>query len=133
MKKYNFVADKLVRDKAIERLEESGISTTHGKLDGEKLTYYIKKKIDEEAREAFMSDNFDHTLSELCDVYEALKLFLELKKISWDAFQKTADMKKTEKGGYEKGIYLKTLTVPEGHQKLPHYLKESQRYIQIPD
>jgi hypothetical protein len=37
------------------------------------------------------------------------------------------------KGGFQKAVYLKTLTLEEGHPKLHHYLKESKsnRVIKI--
>jgi predicted house-cleaning noncanonical NTP pyrophosphatase (MazG superfamily) len=132
MKLYSFVADKLVRDNAIQLFDQLGIQTTYGQLQSDRIIHYLKKKLDEEANEAFRAETEEEMISELCDVYEVMVSLLSDYGLNWESFQEKVKAKKIIKGGFQKAVYLKTLTLAEGHPKLPHYLKESQRYTLIP-
>jgi predicted house-cleaning noncanonical NTP pyrophosphatase (MazG superfamily) len=132
VKRYTFLADKLVRNKALDQMTAQGIECTSGVVLPEKKEFYLKKKIAEEAQELLESQDRDHILSELCDVFEAAYALMDLYGLQESDLLKKSAQKREAKGSYDQFFHLKTLTLPENHSKISHYFQEKKRYPEIP-
>ena len=98
--------NKLVRDRIPQAIAEKGETVAVMKLRGEALIAAIRRKLVEEAFEAFDAKTAEQITEELADLREvALSLMAEL-EISDAEVETARRQKRTRRGGFEKGLML---------------------------
>lgn len=102
MKKY----DKLVRDKIPEIIRADGKECEIRIVEGKEKIQLLEKKLNEEVNEFFEDNN----LEELADVMEVLFGLAKELGYSESDLMKKREEKKEERGGFEDGIKLETLS-----------------------
>lgn len=96
------IYNKLVRDNIPDIIEKSGKKAVIKILNEKEFYKALTNKLQEELNEFLSSDN----LEELVDIGEVIHAILEFKSISLEEYQKARNTKKTNKGGFEKHLFL---------------------------
>ena len=94
--------NKLVRDKIPDIIAESGKKVTFRILNDEEYKIELEKKLDEEVAEFHESKS----LEELADIFEVLDALLNAHGIHFRDVRKRGDLKRAERGGFSKKIFL---------------------------
>jgi len=83
------------------------------RLAGKELEIVLKAKAIEEALELYWAESSDSVKEELVDISEVLNALKELVGLSNDDFNRLAEKKRAERGGFQEGFVLKeTREVP---------------------
>jgi predicted house-cleaning noncanonical NTP pyrophosphatase (MazG superfamily) len=98
--------NKLVRDKIITIIENRGEKANYEILDDENYRKELNKKLVEEVNEYIRENNIE----EIVDIIEVMYAILKSKNLSMDKMEEIRQKKKTERGGFEKRIFLKTVS-----------------------
>ena len=98
--------EKLVRDKIIEIIRNSGKEVEFYVSDEKEYWERLKEKLQEEVNEVLEEENI---LEEIADVLEVLHSIAEFKKNDFQEIEKKRIQKKEERGGFKKRIVLKTI------------------------
>ena len=102
--------NKLVRDKVPSLVTKDGGSYTLQLLSPLEHQTEITKKLLEEVQEYSEAQTKDKALEELVDIVELVHAALKLHSVSPEDFENMRLTKKKLKGGFEKGIYLNTIS-----------------------
>lgn len=100
------VAQKLVRDKIVEKIEQKGGSAKFRVLNDKEYEDELFKKLNEEIAE-FKEDK---NIEELGDIYGVFEAIAKLYGYTMEEIQQQATRKERENGGFEKKIFLETWT-----------------------
>ena len=102
MKIYN----KLVRDKIPEIIAaDNGKKCTTRIMDDKEYLNALNKKMQEELNEYLESENVE----ELADLEEVLRAILDVKKVSYNEFEKIRNAKIEKRGAFKKKIFLESV------------------------
>ena len=96
--KYN----KAIRDKIPEIIEQSGKKCTVKILSDEAFLEKLEEKLTEEVLEYQESKSLD----ELADILEVINRILNIKGIKKGELEEIQIMKKDERGGFDKNLFL---------------------------
>lgn len=102
--------NKLVRDKVPSLVTKDGGSYTLQLLSPLEHQTEITKKLMEEIQEYSEAKSKEHALEELVDIVELVHAALKLHDVAVEDFEAMRIHKKKRKGGFEKGIYLNTIS-----------------------
>jgi len=102
--------DKLVRDKIPSLVTKDGGSYSLQLLSPLEHQTEITKKLIEEVNEYSEATNREKSLDELVDIVELAYSAAALHGLSQQQFEELRLQKKQLKGGFQKGIYLKTIS-----------------------
>ena len=94
--------NKAVRDKIPEIIEKSASKCNVKTLSDSEFLSKLEEKISEEVAEYQDSKS----LEELADILEVIDRILEIKGISKKKLEEIRMMKKDERGGFEKNLFL---------------------------
>lgn len=97
---------KLVRDLIPVHIKTHGESAQFYRLTQEELLPLLKAKLIEEALELFWETNHSNELEELADIYEVIMSICKVTGKPLSEIKKISDNKRTERGGFGKGIVL---------------------------
>lgn len=95
--------NKLVRDRILEIIEQSGKSCTTAVLSDEEYLKMIDAKLDEELAEYHRDKNIE----ELADLLEVIYAAAKARGYSLEELERVRAAKVKKRGGFEKKIYLK--------------------------
>ena len=130
---------KLVRNLIPLRIESHGEAATVRRVSRAQLVRLLKAKAVEEALELNAESDPDKTFEELADVLEVISTICDLYDRRFDELRATADKKRAERGGFEKGLVLvETKEVPLLGRELSGLFSEqsiqrvSDRIIETP-
>lgn len=98
MKIYN----KLVRDKIPEIIASDGKRSVIRIMDNDEYLSSLNLKLSEELKEYLGSGDIE----ELADIEEVIRAILDLKGVSYDAFEKIRNAKVENRGAFNKKIFL---------------------------
>ncbi len=127
-----FLFDKLVRDNIIDLFEKDGAKTVSYQIeDNEEFLDAITQKLIEELEEVFNCESKEEVIKELGDFEEVLTTFKKLLDISPAEIAAAQKEKTKEKGGFNKRIYLETVTFPKNHPMVKYYLKNEEKYPEV--
>ncbi|MFH1451319.1 MAG: nucleoside triphosphate pyrophosphohydrolase [bacterium] len=101
--KYN----KLIRDKIPEIIKKKGAVPEVSCLSDANFIKELKKKLIEEAQEVQGAKNKKDLLNEIVDVLEILMNIAKIKKFNWKNIENKRKIKKLERGGFNKKLFLK--------------------------
>ena len=104
--------DKLVRDRIPEIIEASGDTCSIEFLSERKYREKLEEKLDEEVKEYHK----DHSLEELADILEVLYSLSSSLGFSPSELEEMRKKKASERGGFEKRIFLKAVTKKTGKE-----------------
>ena len=102
--------NKLVRDKVPSLVTKDGGSYTLQLLSPLEHQTEITKKLMEEVQELSEAKSKEHAIEELVDIVELVHAALKLHDVTVEDFEAMRIRKKKRKGGFEKGIYLNTIS-----------------------
>ena len=105
MKIYN----KLVRDKIPEICRNDNEIPTTRILNDQEYLKELNNKLQEELKEYLQSGEVE----ELADLEEVLRAILDVKKISYDEFEKIRNAKVEKRGAFKERIYLENVKEKE--------------------
>ena len=101
MKIYN----KLVRDKIPDIIKSDNKTCLTKVLDDEEYLSSLNTKLQEEMKEYLESGKVE----ELADLEEVLRAILDVKKVSYEDFEKIRLDKVSKRGAYKKKIFLESV------------------------
>ena len=101
MKTYN----KLVRDKIPQVIENNNQTCKTRILCDDEYLNELNKKIQEEMKEYLESGDIE----ELADLEEVLRAILDVKKCSYESFEKIRNQKVEKRGAFKEKIFLETV------------------------
>ena len=118
-----YTYNKLVRDKIVENIKNSGRNPSYRIMDNEEYLKELNKKLLEEAHE-FVEDN---SIEELADVFEVIESIIKIKNINIEEVRKYQQIKKEKNGGFDKKIYLINVEQDNIDEKEEKELKKDWR------
>ena len=102
--------NKLVRDKVPYLVAKDGGSYSLKLLSPLEHQYEITKKMYEELNEYNVATSKDGAIEELVDIVELIYAAVKLHGLSIEEFEAIRSEKRQKKGGFEKGIYLHSIS-----------------------
>ena len=102
--------NKLVRDKVPSLVTKDGGSYSLKLLSPLEHQHEITKKMYEELDEYNVATSKEEAIEELVDMVELIYAAVKLHDLSIEEFEAIRSEKKKKKGGFEKGIYLHTIS-----------------------
>lgn len=94
--------NKLVRDNIPEIIKKNGQIPHTKVLTEEEYKYALEEKLKEEVNE-YISDN---SIEELADILEVLDAIVQQNKFSWQEIIDKKNIKKGQRGGFSKRVFL---------------------------
>ena len=98
----SIIHNKAIRDKIPEIIRKSGNEYNVKTLSDEQFLEKLEEKLSEEVAEYQDSKS----LEELADILEVINRILEIKGIPKKKLEEIRIMKKDERGGFEKNLFL---------------------------
>lgn len=127
-----FKYDKLVRDNIADWHVQSGHTLVTYQLTKADLLRALVGKLHEEADEVSASETHDSLIEELADVQEVLMAIAKHAGITLDDIEAVRRAKTNRKGGFSKGIYIESVTMPNEDDKWVQYCRQSpDKYPEI--
>lgn len=102
--------NKLVRDKVPSLVTKDGGSYSLKLLSPLEHQHEITKKMYEELNEYNAATSKEEAIEELVDIVELIYAAVKLHDLSIEEFEEMRLNKKKKKGGFEKGIYLNSIS-----------------------
>ena len=118
-----YTYNKLVRDKIVENIKNSGRNPSYRIIDNEEYLKELNKKLLEEAHE-FVEEN---SIEELADVFEVIESIIKIKNINIEEVRKYNKIKKEKNGSFDKKIYLINVEQDNIDEKEEKELKKDWR------
>jgi len=131
MPKRQFKFDKLVRDKVPDRMHKKNIHISYYAMDHDEYIRELKRKLLEEAEEVVEANSKDDLIEELADVLEVVYALSVACEISLDQIEDIRNIKKENRGGFEKKIYSKYIEIDSDHKDIEYYLASPNKYQEI--
>ena len=103
------IYNKLVRDLIPDIIEKDGKNCTVSIAPPGEHMKLLDLKMQEEMQEYLES----HAVEEICDLVEVIRAQLKLMGCTWEDMETLRLQKKQQRGGFEKGIVLHTVTNKE--------------------
>ena len=116
--------NKLVRDKVPYLVAKEGGSYSLKLLSPLEHQYEITKKMYEELNEYNVATSKEVAIEELVDIVELIYAAVKLHDLSIEEFEAIRSEKRKKKGGFEKGIYLHSISSKKNGAvpKKPYYI-----------
>ena len=128
MKTRTFKLNKLVRDEIVQSTEVQDGVVNYKKLSGTELTAALIQKLAEEIEE-LKGANF--SASELADLKEIIEQLAKNLKITDEQLKAVQTKKRQDNGAFEKGHFIKTLTLPADNKWAKYYAADPKRFPEV--
>ena len=128
MKTRTFKLNKLVRDNIVQLHFDLGGEVKYKTLTGKKLTDALLKKLIEEATELKTSNLSIGELADLKELVDALAAHLGTEK---GYLSKRQAVKRKQNGGFKKGHFIDTVTLPANNKWAKYYAADPKRFPKI--
>lgn len=125
-----FICNKLGRDKDLELFEKSGISVQYKLANKDEFIVAIHKKLLEEALEVVQATNRQEIIAELGDILEVIDAFKKTYQIAEQEIISAKNLKFLQKGGYEKGIFIESITMDDSNPRVSHFRASPDKYLE---
>lgn len=129
MRTRTFRLNKLVRDKLVKINFEMGGEVDFKVLSGENLNKELLKKLVEEAKE--LENEPALSAGEIADLQEILDQLIKNYGLTKADIKAKQAKKRTANGGFSKGHFIKTLTLPADNQWAEYYSGDPERFKEI--
>lgn len=113
MIKIDYGHGKLVRDNIPFFAAKRGEIMEYETVQGHDLEMWLKRKLVEEAYEVAAADSDKDLIEEIGDLFEVLGQLALERGLSAEMAFEVAENKREKRGGFEKGIILKSFTRPD--------------------
>jgi predicted house-cleaning noncanonical NTP pyrophosphatase (MazG superfamily) len=128
MKTRTFKLNKLVRDNIVQLHFDLGGEVKYKTLTGKKLTDALLKKLIEEATELKTSNLSVGELADLKELVDALAAHWGTEK---DFLSKRQAVKRKQNGGFTKGHFIDTVTLPANNKWAKYYAADPKRFPEV--
>lgn len=123
---------KLVRDNIPRFHEESGHTIKSKNLSGKELVRALAEKLHEEADEVDGALSREELVEEIADVQQIINDLCAVSSISIKELTHMINKKAARKGGFSKGAYIDTVTMPDENDEWVAYCRKSpEKYPEI--
>ena len=126
-----FICNKIGRDKGLESFTSQGVKVEYKLLEGQELQSALKDKLLEESQEVFEASNIDDITEELADVLEVINCLCKAYKIKIEELKNIQKEKYNKRGGFERGLFIKTLEIDATNPIIEHFRKSPDKYPEI--
>ena len=126
-----FLCNKLGRDKGVESFKAEGITPDYILLQGNDLSDALKEKLVEESYEVKSAHNRQEIMSELADIFEVIDSLCKIHEISMQDIELIKEKKHLERGGFDNGFYLKTITMEIDNPKADYFRASPDKYPEV--
>lgn len=127
-----FAANKLIRDKLPELIKtKNGTYLDCITLSETDFIDALKRKLVEEANEVLTAESQEEVIKEIADVLEVLDGIYRLMNISMQQILQEKLSKREEKGGFELGVYCRTVNVDDSDTELLKKYENNAVYPEI--
>lgn len=116
---------KLVRDNIVKWHVESGHTPKVRHLKGEALKDALCAKLHEEADEVGSAIERHELIEEIADVQQILDDLCTHEHIDKKEIEQARIAKFNKKGGFKKGSYIDTVTIPDENDQWARYCRQS--------
>ncbi len=131
MKFRKFKQNKLWRDKAIERLEQSGSRIYWKQLNDAEFADQLKIKLIEEVFEVQQAVTRQQLLEELADVLEVISSFCDVHGFTMQDIIALRDKKRQERGGFRGRKFVTIAEHRVGSYGEKYCLADPEKYPEI--
>ncbi|MNC17416.1 hypothetical protein D3C75_652950 [compost metagenome] len=100
------IHNKLVRDLIPQIIEKDNKQATISSLNKKEKIAALKTKLKEEVIECQLANSDNELAEELADVLEIMYELAKCHNYSFEQIEEIRKVKKEQRGGFEKGIYL---------------------------
>ena len=108
---------KLVRDEIPQQIHQHGESTVLARIPQQEARTALVVKLFEEAHELLGADNPSDVEGELADLLEVVRSLASATGVSWEDVESKAAAKRSQRGGFEKGVVLMETAWPTSQAK----------------
>lgn len=119
-----FKYDKLVRDNIPDWHRANGHAVSGRQLKGEELLKALVQKLHEEADEVSGALSRQELIEEIGDVQQVIRDLCASEQISPEELDTVIKQKADKKGGFSKGEYIDTVTIPSEDDKWAKYCRQ---------
>ena len=117
-----------MRDKIVQSTQDQGGEVNYKKLSGKELTDALVTKFIEEAEELNASEL---SADELADLKEIIEQIAKNLKITDKELADAQTKKRSQNGGFTKGHFIDTLTLPADNKWAKYYATDPKRFPEI--
>lgn len=129
-----FRYNKLVRDKIARFHIEAGHELDHEYLKDRKLLDALCRKLHEEADEVNGALGLEQLVEEIADVQQIIDDICAVSGIEKMDIENVRSKKEKKKGGFKKGVYIKTVHMPNEDDEWVEYCRrDPKKYLEIED
>lgn len=127
-----FAANKLIRDKLPEMIKtDNGTHLDCVILSHDDTIHALKKKLIEEANEVLAAESDEELLCEIADVLEVLDGLYYHLRIDIKHILERKAAKREAKGGFENGVYCRTVNVDERDADMMKVYENKAEYVEV--
>ena len=128
-----FSFQKLVRNKIVQIQEAEGATPIYRVLENDDHRKELLRKLEEEVAEVREACNSTQNaeaqiLEEIADVQQVLDDLVHALGLTKEEIEKARQDKEAKSGGFDEGIYIETVEIPEDNKWVGYYRKNSERY-----
>lgn len=117
-----------MRDNIVDLNIGYGGTVNYKKIKGSELTAALVDKLVEEAKELKTSDL---SADELADLKEIIEQIAKNLKITDTEIEKIQSKKRQKNGGFTKGYFIETLTLPADNKWAKYYAADPKRFPEL--
>lgn len=127
-----FKYHKLVRDKIAQFHLDAGHTPSVVHLQNEELVEALCKKLHEEADEVNGALNQKELTEEIADVQQIINDLCVVARIAQKDVEDVRLKKEQRKGGFQKGVYIDTVHIPNEDDEWAQYCRKSpEKYPEV--
>lgn len=126
-----FKCNKLTGDNSLEGFQKQGITTHYRLLNKQDFLTALNAKLMEESLEVTQAANRAEVMAELGDVLNVIDALMNEYHISHQELLTAKREKNKERGGFQKGIFLESIEMPEKHPRVRHFRASPSKYPEI--
>ena len=131
MKYRRFKAEKLVRDKTVERLTQKGWITYCSQASDKEYPIRLLDKLKEEAEEVTQAKNKEECISELADLMEVIRSFCAISNITLDDVEKVRKQQHEMRGGFDQRVVCHYIEIAQDNPAIEYCLARPEKYPEI--
>jgi predicted house-cleaning noncanonical NTP pyrophosphatase (MazG superfamily) len=128
MAKLKFAFNKLVRDTAVEKMQNEGITVDFIQLHKDELLMHLKNKLIEETHEVVEAVSNCELGEELADVIDIIEAICNIANINDENIEKNRKKKFKERGGFKSGIFVYSIEVDSTNKIVKYFLNLPKKY-----
>lgn len=126
--KYIFRCEKLVRDRIPDLIAGSNGVVEVLTLDRRAHIDALKLKLKEEVEEILAANTKEELIEELADIGEVLDALILKLAISKFEIEEIKRKKNMKNGGFDRGLFLKTVQTDKDSKVAEHFLRHKGKY-----